>query len=138
MYQFIDDININTSGPNLINITDFIKSIITKNKLNKGILNLYILHTSASLLIQENADPDVLDDLIWFYSKIVPYNYDYKHHSEGEDDMPAHIKSSLTNTSLSLSIQNKQLMLGTWQSIYLFEHRKKAMKRKINFHFLGE
>ena len=97
-----------------------------------------ILHTSASLVIQENADPDVLQDLLTFYSKLVPVNKSYKHQSEGNDDMPAHIKSSLTNTNLSISIQSKRLILGVWQGIFLFEHRNIPMKRKINFHFIGE
>ena len=96
------------------------------------------MHTSASLLIQENADPDVLEDLLNFFSKIAPTNNNYKHQSEGKDDMPAHIKSSLTNTSLSISVHQSKLMLGTWQGIYLFEHREKSMTRKVKLHFIGE
>ena len=138
MHQITGDIELDTNGPSLINITRHIASWIKINKFEKGILNLYILHTSASLLIQENADPDVLEDLLNFYSKIAPINNNYKHQSEGKDDMPAHIKSSLTNTSLSISVQQRKLMLGTWQGIYLFEHREKSMTRKVNLHFLGE
>ena len=137
MLQFIDSINKNTNGPGLVELTDTIKIWVKKNKFKNGILNLFILHTSASLLIQENADPDVLDDLLTFYSKLAPYYNNYKHSTEGPDDMPAHIKSSLTNTSLSISIQDRKLMLGTWQGIFLFEHRNIAITRKINLHFLG-
>ena len=138
MYQNTDHIFISTNGPSLINITSNINDFVIKNNFKKGILNLYILHTSASLVIQENADPDVLEDLLQFYSKLVPINKSYKHQSEGEDDMPAHIKSSLSNTSLSISIQNKKLTLGIWQGIFLFEHRDMPMRRKINLHFIGE
>ena len=138
MYQTIGNIKIDTNGPSLIEITEKISFWISKNKFEKGILNIYVMHTSASLIIQENADPDVLNDLLTFYIKIAPYDDKYKHQSEGEDDMPAHIKSSLTNTSVSVSVQKKELLLGTWQGIYLFEHRKKFMTRKINLHFIGE
>ena len=138
MYQNTDHIFISTKGISLINITSNINDFVIKNNFKKGILNLYILHTSASLVIQENADPDVLEDLLQFYSRLVPINKSYKHQSEGEDDMPAHIKSSLSNTSLSISIQNKKLTLGIWQGIYLFEHRAMPMRRKINLHFIGE
>ena len=138
MHQIIDDIILATNGPNLIEITNQINEWVKKKNCYKGILNLYIFHTSASLLIQENADPDVLEDLITFYSEIAPINNNYKHQSEGKDDMPAHIKSSLTNTSITISIINQKLMLGVWQGIYLFEHRDSSMKRKINLHFLGE
>lgn len=138
MYQVTDYINVNTNGKSLIEISNEINLWILKNNLVKGILNIYILHTSASLLIQENADPDVLEDLLTFYSQLAPTNKSYKHQSEGKDDMPAHIKSSLGSTSLSLSIQSKRLILGTWQGIFLFEHRENPMKRKINLHFIGE
>ena len=138
MYQIIGDIELDTNGPSLIDITRHIASWIKINNLEKGILNLHILHTSASLLIQENADPDVLEDLLNFYSKIAPTNNNYKHQSEGKDDMPAHIKSSLTNNQISLSVKNSKLLLGTWQGIYLFEHRTSPHKRIIIHHFLGE
>ena len=97
------------------------------------------LHTSASLIVQENADPDVHEDLISFFDKLVPMNDKlYKHNTEGKDDMPAHIKSALTNNQISLSLKNKKLILGTWQGIYLFEHRLGSGKRIINHHFIGE
>ena len=138
MHQVFHEIKLNTNGQGLYDFTDKTFDWLNKQKIKNGILNINILHTSASLLIQENADPDVLEDLLNFYSKIAPTNNNYKHQSEGKDDMPAHIKSSLTNTSLSISVQQRKLMLGTWQGIYLFEHREKSMTRKVNLHFLGQ
>ena len=112
---------------------------INKNNFNNGILNLSIQHTSASLIVQENADPDVQSDLINYFDKIAPMdNKLYIHTIEGKDDMPAHIKSALTNNQISLSIKNKQLLLGTWQGIYLFEHRLASTKRLIIHHFIGD
>ena len=104
-----------------------------------GLLTLFIRHTSASLLIQENADPDVQIDLINFFNKLVPMdNSLYIHTTEGKDDMPAHIKSALTNNQISLSIKNNELLLGTWQGLYLFEHRIEKQKRLIVLHYLGD
>ena len=101
-------------------------------------LNLSVQHTSASLIVQENADPDVQKDLINYFDKLVPMNTGlYKHIAEGKDDMPAHIKSALTNNQISLSIKDGELLLGTWQGIYLFEHRLESLKRTIIHHFLG-
>ena len=137
-YQALGKITVNTNGQSLIEITKDIDSWIKKNNCMKGLLNIYIMHTSASLIIQENADPDVLEYLLNFFTKNIPYSNKYLHQSEGDDDMPAHIKSSITNTSLSLSIQEGFLNLGIWQGIYLFEHREKPHKRKINLHFIGE
>ena len=109
-----------------------------KNDFKNGILNLSIQHTSASIIVQENADPDVQTDLINYFDKLVPMNNNlYVHTTEGKDDMPAHIKS-LTNNQISLSIKNRKLLLGTWQGIYLFEHRLNSQKRTIIHHFLGE
>ena len=102
-------------------------------------MNLSIQHTSASLIIQENADPDVQEDLINYFNKLVPMDEKlYTHTTEGKDDMPAHIKSALTNSQISLSIKNSKLLLGTWQGIYLFEHRLSPSKRIIVHHFVGE
>ena len=107
--------------------------------MNNGILNLSILHTSASLIVQENADSDVQTDLINFFDKLVPMNNRlYLHTTEGKDDMPAHIKSSLTNNQISLSVKDKNLLLGTWQGLYLFEHRLENQQRKIIHHFIGD
>ena len=112
---------------------------IKKQKIYSGILNLNILHTSASLTIQENADPDVLYDIKNFFDKLVPMNNDfYKHTTEGIDDMPAHLKTMLTNTQLTLSVKNKKPILGTWQGLYLFEHRLENQNRTISHHLMGD
>ena len=138
MKQFFKEINIKTNGQKLIEITNEILDIVDSSSFNEGILNLSILHTSASLIVQENADPDVQKDLLNFFAKTVPMNQDlYIHDSEGKDDMPAHIKSSLTNNQITLSVKNGKLILGTWQGLYLFEHRLAPQSRKILFHFLG-
>jgi len=97
------------------------------------------LHTSASLVIQENADPDVLSDLTSFFDKLAPMDNElYRHTTEGKDDMPAHIKTTLTNNQLTLSLKNKKLLLGTWQGLYLFEHRLKKQKRTLSHHIIGD
>ena len=119
-------------------ITTKIKNWISKNSFNQGQLNLFIKHTSASLTIMENASPDVLDDINKFFLKLVPEDSTlYSHGYEGNDDMPAHIKYMLTQTSLTIPIKNKQLILGTWQGIYLFEHRYYSHKREISLSFMG-
>ena len=124
MIQKFSEIKIKTNGQNLYNFSTEILEWIKINQLNNGILNLSIQHTSASLIIQENADPDVQKDLLNYFDKLVPMdNKLYSHTLEGKDDMPAHIKSALTNCQISLSIKNKNLLLGTWQGLYLFEHR---------------
>jgi len=139
MKQEFFDFIINTNGQRLYEFTDQIINWIKKNKFKNGMLNLNIQHTSASLIVQENADPDVQTDLINFFNKLVPMdNSLYIHTAEGKDDMPAHIKSSLTNNQINLSIKDGKLILGTWQGVYLFEHRLDSQSRKITFHFLGE
>ena len=139
MRQEFYNLKISTNGQKLYEFTD--KSIIwiEENNFKNGILNLSIQHTSASLIVQENADPDVQTDLLNYFDKLVPMNNkSYIHTTEGKDDMPAHIKSALTNNQISLSIKNKELLLGTWQGLYLFEHRLESQKRSIIHHFLGE
>ena len=127
MRQEFFNLELKTNGQKLYEFTDQTIDWINKNNFNNGILNLSIQHTSASLIVQENADPDVQSDLINYFDKIAPMdNKLYIHTIEGKDDMPAHIKSALTNNQISLSIKNKQLLLGTWQGIYLFEHRLDA------------
>jgi|TARA_B100001540_G_C15759536_1_gene620990 secondary thiamine-phosphate synthase enzyme len=139
MKQEFYNLQINTEGQRLYEFTDQTISWIEKNNFKNGILNLSIQHTSASLVVQENADPDVQTDLKNYFDKLVPMNNElYIHTTEGKDDMPAHIKSTLTNNQISLSIKNKRLLLGTWQGIYLFEHRLNPQKRIIIHHFLGE
>ena len=138
MKQIFDEAVINTRGPGLYDFTDQIHYFVKKNKLINGILNINILHTSASLIIQENADTDVLYDLNNFFKKLVPMDNNlYKHTTEGKDDMPAHIKSALTNSHLTLSVKDNKIILGTWQGLYLFEHRLESQIRKISYHFIG-
>ena len=139
MKQVFSEITMETKGQGLYNFTNKTLNWLNKQKINNGILNINILHTSAALVIQENADPDVLHDLKFFFDKLVPMdNKLYKHTTEGKDDMPAHIKSALTNNQISLSVKNSQVLLGTWQGIYLFEHRLHPTKRTIVHHFIGE
>ena len=139
MKQIFDEVIIKTNGSGLYDFTKQTQDFVNKNKLFNGILNLNILHTSASLTIQENADPDVLFDLNNFFKKLVPMdNKLYKHTTEGKDDMPAHIKSALTNSHLTLSIKDNKIILGTWQGLYLFEHRLEKHTRKISYHFIGK
>ena len=138
MKQIFDEGVINTKGSGLYDFTNQIHYFVKKNKLINGILNINILQTSASLIIQENADPDVLHDLNNFFKKLVPMNNNlYKHTTEGKDDMPAHIKSALTNSHLTLSVKDNKIILGTWQGLYLFEHRLESQIRKISYHFIG-
>ena len=139
MKQEFFDLKINTDGQKLYEFTDQLIDWIKKNNLKNGLLNLSIQHTSASLIVQENADPDVQTDLIKYFNKLVPMdNSLYIHTTEGKDDMPAHIKSSLTNNQITLSIKNGDVVLGTWQGLYLFEHRLDPQLRKIIFHFIGD
>ena len=138
MRQEFFDFKINTNGQKLYEFTEQTVAWIKENNFRNGILNLNIQHTSASLIVQENADPDVQTDLINYFNKIVPMDKSlYIHTTEGKDDMPAHIKSSLTNNHITLSIKNGDIILGTWQGLYLFEHRLNPQSRKITFHFLG-
>ena len=139
MQQIFHEIKIKTKGQGFYNFTNQTVAWLNRQKVNNGILNINILHTSASLIIQENADPDVLYDLKNFFDKLAPMNNKlYKHTTEGKDDMPAHIKSALTNNQLTLSIKNKNLILGTWQALYLFEHRIEKHTRILSHHLMGE
>ena len=139
MIQKFLNLEIKTNGLNLYEINDKIINWIKLSKFKNGILNISIQHTSASLIIQENADPDVQSDLINYFDKLVPMSSDlYIHTSEGKDDMPAHIKSALTNNQISLSIKESKLLLGTWQGIYLFEHRINQQNRIVVLHYLGD
>ena len=138
MIQFFKQIKIETNGQQLIDITNKVLDIIESTTIKEGILNLSILHTSASLVVQENADEDVKKDLLNFFDSTVPMDSSlYIHNIEGKDDMPAHIKTALTNTHITLSIRSKKLILGTWQGIYLFEHRLINQNRTILAHILG-
>ena len=138
MRQDFLNLEIKTNGQNLYEFTDQTIKWVNDNSFNNGIINLSIQHTSASIIVQENADPDVQTDLINYFNKLVPMDdSQYIHTSEGKDDMPSHIKSTLTNNQISLSIKNGQLLLGTWQGLYLFEHRLHAQSRIIIFHYIG-
>ena len=139
MYQIFEEIELKTNGQGFYNFTADTLSWLDKQKIKNGILNINILHTSASLVIQENADPDELYDLKNFFNKLVPMDTKlYKHSTEGKDDMPAHIKSALTNNQLTLSLKSKKLILGTWQGLYLFEHRIEKQTRVLSHHLIGE
>lgn len=130
--MFQKDFSISTSGQGLIEITNQIEEIVAKSPTDQGLCNIFIKHTSASLLIQENASPDVLTDLNNFFKQLVPESGSYLHSIEGPDDMPAHIKNALTDTSLLIPVKHGRLDIGTWQGIFLFEHRHSKFKREIN------
>tara|TARA_B100000212_G_scaffold52086_1_gene33974 strand:- start:92 stop:571 length:480 start_codon:yes stop_codon:yes gene_type:complete len=149
MEQVISSIKVITQGQGFTDITDAVEGFIKENNFSTGILILNVLHTSCSLTLNENADPNVLHDLGKYIESVVPYNsyrdlnieqkiIPYKHYQEGKDDMPAHIKTSLTNNSLSLSFQNEKLIIGIWQAIYLWEHRFDIKERLVNIHAIGE
>ena len=148
MEQVISSLRITTEGQGFIDITSKVNKFIKLNNFSSGILILNVMHTSCSLTLNENADPNVLVDLSKYIESIVPYNsykalnieskkISYDHYQEGEDDMPAHIKTALTNNSLSLSFQNQKLILGIWQAIYLWEHRYEKRERLVNIHAMG-
>jgi secondary thiamine-phosphate synthase enzyme len=139
MKQEFYNLQIKTNGQKLYEFTNDTIRWISQNNFKNGILNLSIQHTSASLIVQENADPDVQTDLVNYFDKLAPMDKKlYIHTTEGKDDMPAHIKSALTNNQISLSIKDRELLLGTWQGLYLFEHRLEQQNRKIIHHFIGE
>jgi len=127
--------NISTSGPGLYEFTDDVAGFVQNSDVKTGLLTLFVQHTSCSLLISENADPDVKADMNEFFARLVPENMDWLRHTcEGPDDMPAHIKAALTPVSLSIPIQNGRPVLGTWQGIFLFEHRRAAHARRVAGH----
>ena len=133
------EIKINTSDQKMYEITDDVNAWIKKEEISGGQLTIFIKHTSASLCIQENASRDVLEDIDNFLKILVPENPTlYRHNIEGKDDMPAHIKSMLTQTSLTVPVRDKKMNLGTWQGIFLLEHRINSIQRKINLTLIGE
>ena len=139
MRQEFFNLELSTDGQKLYEFTNQTNKWLNDNEFNNGIIYISIQHTSASLIIQENADPDVQTDLINFFNRLVPMdNSLYFHTTEGKDDMPAHIKSALTNNQISLSVKNNELLLGTWQGLYLFEHRIDKQNRLIVLHYLGD
>ena len=136
LYQKI--LEINTSPKSFLDITKDVQTLVSESGLDKGICNLFIKHTSASLVIQENYDPSVRQDLETIFSKLVPEDFPYVHNMEGKDDMPAHIRSALTSTSETVPVVNGKLSLGTWQGIYVWEHRDQTHKRKVMVSMVGE
>ena len=137
MKQFIEKIIFKTRGSEILNITKTVEDTVKKTDIENGLLNLSILHTSCSLMIQENADSTVMSDITNFLKKIAPEG-NYLHDTEGKDDMPAHLKSLITQSNLTISIKNKKILLGTWQGIFLLEHRYHPKNRELFFHILGE
>jgi len=138
MQQVTHILSTDTNGPGLYEITKPVVDWCRQQGMQDGLLTLFIRHTSASLTIQENADPDVRHDLQDFFNRIAPQNAPYRHSAEGPDDMPAHIKSALTQVQLTIPIQNGRPVLGTWQGIYVFEHRHHQHRRQVALHLLGK
>lgn len=138
MRQTIHHLTVTTNGQDLIDITDPILRWVAAQHIATGLLTIWCLHTSASLLVQENADPDVRRDLVQFFRRIAPENALYRHTAEGPDDMPAHIKTALTQAHLSVPVEHGRPVLGTWQSVYIFEHRSNTRRREVILHLLGE
>lgn len=139
MHQITEIIKINTTRQGLLEITERVRDWVTAQSLQTGLLTMFCQHTSASLLIQENASKAVRDDLEAYFSRLAPEDATaYSHDDEGPDDMPAHLRTALTQVQLSIPIIGKRLTLGTWQGIYLFEHRRRPHSRTIALHFFGE
>ena len=134
----IEQVSFKTEGYQIVNITDTIQEIVNHHKPVKGLVNLSILHTSASLTVQENASKDVLNDIKTFLRNLVPETANYRHDVEGPDDMPAHLKTLITNTNVTMSVASNKLILGVWQGIYLCEWRKYGQTRSVIVHMLGE
>ena len=132
-----ETVRIEPRGPGLHDVTGQIRKVVAAAGLRTGLVNVCVLHTSASLVVQENADPSVRRDLQRFLARIVPEDADYEHDSEGADDMPSHIRAALTRTAETLPVSGGDLALGTWQAIYLIEHRKRPHRREIVLQFIG-
>jgi secondary thiamine-phosphate synthase enzyme len=139
MKQYSHEISLSTRGKGLYDFTRQVTSWLDECKIQTGMLTLFVQHTSASLTVQENADPDVILDLNDFFGRIAPENdRRYRHTAEGPDDMPAHIRAALTQTHLSIPVARGRMALGTWQGIYLFEHRNASHRRHVAAHLIGE
>ena len=136
LYQKI--LEINTSPKSFLDITEDVQTLVSESGLDNGICNLFIKHTSASLVIQENYDPSVRQDFETIFSKLAPEDFPYVHNMEGKDDMPAHVRSALTSTSEAVPVVNGKLSLGTWQGIYIWEHRDQRHIRKVTVSLIGE
>jgi len=139
LHQTLHELTIGTRGRGLYEFTREVENWISKNGFQDGLVTLHVRHTSASLLIQENADPGVRADLERFFARLVPDGDPlFAHTSEGDDDMPAHVRTALTTVNLSIPVSGGRLALGTWQGIYLWEHRRRAHSRHVALHFVGE
>jgi secondary thiamine-phosphate synthase enzyme len=138
MKQAIERLSVNTRGKGLTDVTDALIDFVARQEVDMGILTLWCCHTSASLTVQENASADVRRDIVDFFEALVPENDSYEHDDEGPDDMPAHLRTMLTNTHLTIPVQDGRLTLGTWQAVYLFEHRRRPHRREIVLHVLGD
>ena len=138
MKQAVHTVSIATQGARLHDFTAAAEAFVQKSGVTDGLLTCFVRHTSASILIQENADPNVQRDLIAAFARLAPEDFPYKHDDEGPDDMPAHIKSALTAVSLGVPVRGGKLVLGTWQGLYLFEHRAIAHHREVLLHIIGE
>ena len=138
MKQVQRTLTVPTHGPGLYEFTDALGDFVRIAAIENGLLTCFIRHTSASLLIQENADPNVQRDLIDAFDRLVPQDFDYVHDDEGPDDMPSHIKSALTQVSIGVPVRGGQMVLGTWQGLYLFEHRTAPHGREVLLHIVGD
>ena len=136
--NIIEQLSFKTEGYQIVNITENIQGLIQRHEFKKGLVNLSILHTSASLIVQENASKDVLDDIRTFLSNLATESTNYLHNAEGLDDMPAHLKTLITNTNVTMSVASNKLLLGVWQGIYLCEWRKHGQTRSVIAHLFGE
>jgi len=138
MKQAFHTIRVSTNGPGLYEVTSKVADFIREQKIGDGLVTCYIRHTSASLLIQENADPDVQRDLKDFFTQLAKKGMNYRHNAEGPDDMPSHIRAALTQTSIGIPVHGGKLALGTWQGLYVFEHRDAPHQREVLLHFIGD
>jgi secondary thiamine-phosphate synthase enzyme len=137
--QSFSTLEVETRAPGLVEITGKVEACVADSDVTNGLVTVFIRHTSASLVIQENADPDVRVDLDAFLRRVVPEGPSlYRHNAEGEDDMPAHIRSALTATQLSIPLRDGEMRLGTWQGIYVFEHRRGRFRRSVDVHVMGD
>jgi secondary thiamine-phosphate synthase enzyme len=138
MKQQHSTFNVATRGPGFTDVTERVRRFVRDSGIDTGLLTVFVCHTSASLMIQENADPDVLRDLADAFARLAPRHFDYRHRTEGPDDMPAHIRAALTQSSLSIPVMKRAPVLGTWQAIYLFEHRDAPQTRDLVLHVIGD
>jgi len=138
MRQAFHTVTVTTQGPGLYDISASLEKFASSEKLGDGLVTCFVRHTSASLLIQENADPDVLKDLQDFFARLSTNGMDYRHTAEGPDDMPSHVRAALTQTSLCIPVRGGKAVLGTWQGLYVFEHRDAPHRREVLLHYIGE